>query len=79
LTEGGAKRRKALRLYSLCQSHIAALAAAAQPVKHNIVVLYNRGQYIKLYMFAAYKKDDFCVYYVKKTEKQPDIILRLLL
>ena len=39
-------RRKALRLYALCQSHIVALAAAAQPAKHNIVVLCNRGQYI---------------------------------
>ena len=33
-------------LYALCQSHIVALAAAAQPAKHNYVVLCNRGQYI---------------------------------
>ncbi len=42
--DGG--RRIALRLYALCQSHIVALTAAAQPAKHNIVVLCNRGQYI---------------------------------
>ena len=34
-------------LYALCQSHIVALAAAAQPAKHNYVVLCNRGQYIR--------------------------------
>ena len=33
-------------LYALCQSHIVALTAAAQPAKHNFVVLCNRGQYI---------------------------------
>ena len=33
-------------LYALFQSHIVALAAAAQPAKHNFVVLCNRGQYI---------------------------------
>ena len=35
-------------LYALCQSHYVALAAAAQPAKHNYVVLCNRGQYITL-------------------------------
>ena len=33
-------------LYALCQSHIVALAAAAQPANHNIVVICNRGLYI---------------------------------
>ena len=32
-------------LYALCQSHIVALAAAAQPAKAQRVVLCNRGQY----------------------------------
>ncbi len=35
-----------LLYYALFQSHIVALAAAAQPAKHNFVVLCNRGQYI---------------------------------